>query len=152
MIIQHHDSVVTSSDLGLALHCQYDLGNKSVGINSYFHQQYGRNPKLNCHLTMLCQVTNELDLEVQGEISPALIEQGTVESPTVVMSVTARWGRNHLIRHQHRLRVQRDNSVTEIRMSRGSESLTLHIIAGEAVEWREPKLATLLSSTLPSSI
>ena len=37
------------------------------------------------------QVTNELDLEVQGEISPALIEQGTVESPTVVMSVTARW-------------------------------------------------------------
>ena len=37
------------------------------------------------------QVTNELDLEVQGEITPALIEQGTVESPTVVMSVTARW-------------------------------------------------------------
>jgi len=66
VIIQHHDSVVTSSDLGLALHCQYDLGNKSV--------------------------TNELDLEVQGEISPALIEQGTVESPTVVMSVTARGG------------------------------------------------------------
>jgi hypothetical protein len=31
VIIQHHDSVVTSSDLGLALHCQYDLGNKSVG-------------------------------------------------------------------------------------------------------------------------
>ena len=92
MIIQHHDSVVTSSDLGLALHCQYDLGNKSVGINSYFHQQYGQNPKLKCHLTMSYQVTNELDLEVQGEISPALIEQGTVESPTVVMSVTARWG------------------------------------------------------------
>jgi len=66
VIIQHHDSVVTSSDLGLALHCQYDLGNKSV--------------------------TNELDLEVQGEITPALIEQGTVESPTVVMSVTARGG------------------------------------------------------------
>ena len=40
---------------------------------------------------VLHQVTNELDLEVQGEISPALIEQGTVESPTVVMSVTARW-------------------------------------------------------------
>ncbi len=30
VIIQHHDSVVTSSDLGLALHCQYDLGNKTV--------------------------------------------------------------------------------------------------------------------------
>ena len=101
---------------------------------------------------MSYQVTNELDLEVQGEISPALIEQGTVESPTVVMSVTARWGRNHLIRHQHRLRVQRDNSVTEIRMSKVIESLTRYIIAGEAVEWREPKLATLLSFTLPSSI
>ena len=47
---------------------------------------------MKCHLTMSYQVTNELDLEVQGEISPALIEQGTVESPTVVMSVTARWG------------------------------------------------------------
>ena len=46
---------------------------------------------MKCHLTMSYQVTNELDLEVQGEISPALIEQGTVESPTVVMSVTARW-------------------------------------------------------------
>ena len=26
VIIQHHDSIVTSADLGLALHCQYDLG------------------------------------------------------------------------------------------------------------------------------
>jgi len=66
VIIQHHDSVVTSSDLGLALHCQYDLGNKTV--------------------------TNGLDLEVKGEIQPALVEQGTVESPTVAMSVTARGG------------------------------------------------------------
>ena len=66
VIIQHHDSVVTSSDLGLALHCQYDLGNKTV--------------------------TNGLDLEVNGEIEPALVENGKVESPTVVMSVTARGG------------------------------------------------------------
>ena len=66
VIIQHHDSVVTSNDLGLALHCQYDLGNKTV--------------------------TNGLDLEVNGEIEPALVENGKVESPTVVMSVTARGG------------------------------------------------------------
>ena len=66
VIIQHHDSVVTSSDLGLALHCQYDLGNKTV--------------------------TNGLDLEVNGEIEPALVENGKVESPTVMMSVTARGG------------------------------------------------------------
>ena len=66
MIIQHHDSVVTSSDLGLALHCQYDLGNKTI--------------------------TNGLDLEVNGEIESALVENGKVESPNVVMSVTARGG------------------------------------------------------------
>jgi len=57
---------VTSSDLGLALHCQYDLGNKTV--------------------------SNGLDLEVKGEIQPALVEEGKVESPTVIMSVTARGG------------------------------------------------------------
>ena len=152
MIIQHHDSVVTSSDLGLALHCQYDLGNKSVGINSHF-QQYGRCQKLKCQLTMSYQVTNELDLEVQGEISPALIEQGTVESPTVVMSVTARWGPQSS--HQTSTWIKGGKgqfSDTQIRMSKGIESLTRHIIAGEAVELREPKLATLLSSTLQSSI
>ena len=66
MIIQHHDSVVTSSDLGLALHCQYDLGNKTV--------------------------SNGLDLEVKGEIQPSLLEEGKVESPTVVMTVTERGG------------------------------------------------------------
>ena len=148
MIIQHHDSVVTSSDLGLALHCQYDLGNKSVGINSHFHQQYGRCQKLKSHLTMSYQVTNELDLEVQGEISPALIEQGTVESPTVVMSVTARWGPQSS--HQTSTWIKGGKgqfSDTQIRMSKGIKS-----IAGEVVEWREPKLGTLLSSTLPSSI
>ena len=66
VIIQHHDSVVTSSDLGLALHCQYDLGNKTI--------------------------TNSLDLEVNGEIEAALVENGKVESPNVMMSVTARGG------------------------------------------------------------
>ena len=54
VIIQHHDSVVTSSDLGLALHCQYDLGNKTV--------------------------TNGLDLEVNGEIEAALVENGKVSA------------------------------------------------------------------------
>ena len=66
MIIQHHDSVVTSSDLGLSLHCQYDLGNKTI--------------------------SNGLDLEVNGEIESALVENGKVESPNVVMSVKARGG------------------------------------------------------------
>ena len=57
---------MTSSDLGLALHCQYDLGNRTI--------------------------TNGLDLEVNGEIEAALVENGKVESPNVVMSVTARGG------------------------------------------------------------
>lgn len=43
VVIQHHDKIVTSSDLGLAVTCQYDLTNKSV--------------------------TNEVDLGVQGDIN-----------------------------------------------------------------------------------
>ena len=61
VIIQHHDSVVTSSDLGLALHCQYDLGNKTV--------------------------TNGLDLEVNGEIEAALVENGKVSALVGAFSV-----------------------------------------------------------------
>ena len=37
-------------------------------------------------------MTNGLDLEVKGQIAPALIEAGKVESPTVAMSVTERGG------------------------------------------------------------
>lgn len=44
VVIQHHDKIVTSSDLGLAVTCQYDLTNKSV--------------------------TNEVDLGVHGDITP----------------------------------------------------------------------------------
>ncbi len=27
---QHHDSIVTAADLGLALNCQYDLSNRTI--------------------------------------------------------------------------------------------------------------------------
>ena len=30
VIIQHHDSIVTALDLGLALNCQYDLSNRTI--------------------------------------------------------------------------------------------------------------------------
>lgn len=30
IIIQHHDMIVTTSDLGLSVHCNYDLSNRSV--------------------------------------------------------------------------------------------------------------------------
>lgn len=66
VVIQHHDMIVTSSDLGLALTCQYDLTNKTV--------------------------SNEADLGINGEIEPALSEEVIVDSPNVVMKITTRDG------------------------------------------------------------
>lgn len=61
VIIQHHDSIVTSADLGLQLSCEYDLTNKSV--------------------------SNNVDLEITGQISPSIFEESVVDSPNVVMRV-----------------------------------------------------------------
>ncbi|KAL1115832.1 hypothetical protein AAG570_006122 [Ranatra chinensis] len=66
VVIQHHDTIVTSSDLGLAVTCQYDLTNKSVA--------------------------NEVDLGVHGEVRPALTEEVIVDSPNVAMKITDRRG------------------------------------------------------------
>lgn len=61
VIIQHHDRIVTANDLGLSLTCQYDLTNKSV--------------------------SNTVDLEITGEITPSLYEEAIVDSPNVLMRV-----------------------------------------------------------------
>ncbi|XP_037909523.1 uncharacterized protein LOC119650659 isoform X2 [Hermetia illucens] len=66
VVIQHHDTIVTSSDLGLAVTCQYDLTNKTV--------------------------SNEVDLGVTGDIEPALSEEVIVDSPNVIMKITSRDG------------------------------------------------------------
>lgn len=66
VVIQHHDMIVTSADLGLSVHCQYDLTNKSV--------------------------SNRVDLTVEGDIKPSLEEGSTVDSPNVIMRVTNRNG------------------------------------------------------------
>lgn len=66
VVIQHHDMIVTSSDLGLALTCQYDLTNKTV--------------------------SNDVDLGVTGDIEPSLSEEVVVDSPTVIMKITTRDG------------------------------------------------------------
>lgn len=66
VVIQHHDTIVTSSDLALAVTCQYDLTNKTV--------------------------SNEVDLGITGDIEPALSEEVIVDSPNVVMKITAREG------------------------------------------------------------
>ena len=62
VIIQHHDSIVTSADLGLELSCEYDLTNKSV--------------------------SNQVDLQITGEIAPSLFEENRVDSPNVQMRVS----------------------------------------------------------------
>ena len=66
VIIQHHDSIVTALDLGLALHCQYDLSNRTI--------------------------LNDFDLAIEGEIEPSMFEESVVDSPNVVMKVTERGG------------------------------------------------------------
>ena len=66
VIIQHHDSIVTSTDLGLALNCQYDLTNRTI--------------------------INDFDLAIDGEIEPSLFEEAVVESPNVIMKITRRGG------------------------------------------------------------
>jgi Zona pellucida-like domain len=66
VVIQHHDLIVTSSDLGLALTCQYDMTNKTV--------------------------SNDADLDVIGDIETALNEEVVVDSPNVVMRITTRDG------------------------------------------------------------
>lgn len=66
VVIQHHPTIVTSSDLGLAVTCQYDLTNKTV--------------------------SSDVDLGVTGEIEPALSEEVVVDSPNVIMKITGRDG------------------------------------------------------------
>ena len=66
IILQHHDRIITSADLGLSVHCQYDLGNKSV--------------------------SNQVDLEITGDIIPVLSEEAVVEGPNVIMRVTSKDG------------------------------------------------------------
>ncbi|XP_076029180.1 uncharacterized protein LOC143018026 [Oratosquilla oratoria] len=62
VVIQHHDMIVTSADLGLSVHCKYDLSNKSV--------------------------SNMVDLQVKGDIKSIHEEEGVVDSPNVIMRVT----------------------------------------------------------------
>ncbi|KAL7647956.1 UNVERIFIED_CONTAM: hypothetical protein RMT77_001572 [Armadillidium vulgare] len=66
IVVQHHDMIVTSADLGLSVHCKYDLSNKSV--------------------------SNVVDLQVTGDIEPTLEEEQIVDSPNVIMRITDQAG------------------------------------------------------------
>lgn len=63
---QHHDQIVTSSDLGLSLRCLYSLGNRTVS-----------------HTT---------GLNVNGQLGTTAHESAVVRSPNVSMSITDRQG------------------------------------------------------------
>ncbi|EEC00548.1 conserved hypothetical protein, partial [Ixodes scapularis] len=67
IVIQHHDMIVTNQDLGLSVHCQYDLTNRSV--------------------------SNGVQLEVDGrEVETSQSQLATVSSPNVTMRITDRFG------------------------------------------------------------
>ncbi|XP_067118423.1 uncharacterized protein [Centruroides vittatus] len=68
IVIQHHDMIVTNQDLGLSVHCQYDLTNKSV--------------------------SHGVQLEVNGEVEATGTHSATVNSPNVTMKITDRLGKD----------------------------------------------------------
>ena len=68
VIIQHHDSIVTQKDIGLALTCEYDLSNKTVA--------------------------NMVDLKITGEITPSIYEESVVDNPNVIMRVADEQGQD----------------------------------------------------------
>lgn len=66
IVVQHHDRIVTSADLGLSLVCQYDLKEQTV--------------------------LNNVSLEVQGKIDSISSQEVFIASPTVRMRITDRLG------------------------------------------------------------
>ncbi|CAG0896629.1 unnamed protein product [Cyprideis torosa] len=66
IVVQHHDRIVTSADLGLSLLCQYDLSAQTV--------------------------VNNVSLEVQGKIDAISSEEVYISSPSVRMRITDRKG------------------------------------------------------------
>lgn len=70
IIIQHHDMIVTTQDLGLSVHCNYDLSNRSI---------------------------SNINLEVDGDIEhreggEPYVHSSVVGAPNVTMAITDRNG------------------------------------------------------------
>ncbi|XP_015788965.1 uncharacterized protein LOC107365903 isoform X2 [Tetranychus urticae] len=76
IVIQHHELIVTSNDIGLSINCQYDLSNKKV-VHNIQLQDMGDN-------------LNEYMSEKESLRPP--IQEATVTSPTVTMRITDRDG------------------------------------------------------------
>lgn len=66
LVLQHHDQIVTSADLGFALRCSFHLENRSVA--------------------------HGVELQVNGRIHPMASESAVVPAPNVTMRITNRIG------------------------------------------------------------
>ncbi|GLG93638.1 Uncharacterized protein GBIM_00994 [Gryllus bimaculatus] len=67
IIIQHHDQIVTSQDVGLSIRCSFNMQNRSIG--------------------------HGVELQVGGDLGPPENEESAfVNSPTVTMRITNRRG------------------------------------------------------------
>lgn len=64
IVIQHHDRIVTTQDVGLSVYCQYDLGNRSI--------------------------TNNVDLAIEKLDGPAEGKQQQMSSPNFTNSTSGR--------------------------------------------------------------
>ncbi|KPM06312.1 Zona pellucida-like and PAN domain containing protein [Sarcoptes scabiei] len=61
IVIQHHDMIVTTQDLGLNINCKYDLSNRSI--------------------------SNNVNLDITGNLQPIGTHSAVVESPNVTMTI-----------------------------------------------------------------
>jgi len=66
LVLQHHDQIMTSADMGFNLKCSFDLENKSV--------------------------SHGVELQVSGQIKSVASESAVVPSPNVSMRITDRVG------------------------------------------------------------
>uniref|UniRef100_T1J1E1 ZP domain-containing protein n=1 Tax=Strigamia maritima TaxID=126957 RepID=T1J1E1_STRMM len=101
IVLQHHDLIVTNQDLGLSVHCQYDLQNKSVsnGVNlniqGYVTIVAFNIEKLTTQLLLgkICHKSEKsTQRSAENEMKNMASEAGTVPSPNVSMKIISRVG------------------------------------------------------------
>nr|XP_027196498.1 uncharacterized protein LOC113790984 [Dermatophagoides pteronyssinus] len=68
IVIQHHDLIVTTQDLGLNINCKYDLSNRSI--------------------------SNNVNLDITGNLQPIGTHSAVVDSPNVTMKIVDMDGSN----------------------------------------------------------
>nr|XP_046915324.1 uncharacterized protein LOC124495920 [Dermatophagoides farinae] len=68
IVIQHHDMIVTTQDLGLNINCKYDLSNQSI--------------------------SNNVNLDITGNLQPIGTHSAVVDSPNVTMTIVDMDGAN----------------------------------------------------------